>query len=73
MKSAYSTGFDVAFQWWGTLSARLTASLDGRRFEGDPAGANPSVGGHEHRRVPPLGESLRPRSEGSYGVSNSPA
>ena len=30
---------------------RLTTSRDGRWFEGDPAGTNPSVGAHEHQRV----------------------
>ena len=39
MKSAYSSGVDVLFQRWGTLSARLTTSRDGREVEGGPAGA----------------------------------
>ena len=43
------------------MSVGLTRARGARGFEGDPAGANPSVGGHEHQRVPPLGESLRPR------------
>ena len=43
------------------MSVGLTRARGARGFEGDPAGANPSVGGHEHQRVPPLGESFRPR------------
>jgi len=41
-------GGDVLFQWRGTLSVGLTRARGARGFEGDPAGANPSVGGHEH-------------------------
>ena len=62
VKSAYSSGGNVIFQWRGTLSVGLTSARGARGFECDPAGANPSVGGHEHQRVPPVGESLRPRS-----------
>ena len=54
-------GGDVLFQCRGTLSVGLTRARGARGFEGDPAGANPSVGGHEHQRVTPVGESLRPR------------
>ena len=67
-------GGDVLFQWRGTLSVGLTRARGARGFEGDPAGANPGVGGHEHQRVPPLGESRDTEdSEGSCGVSNGPA
>ena len=66
-------GGDVLFQWLGFLSVGLTRARGVRGFEGDPVGANPSVVGHEHQRVPPLGEPFRPRSEGSCGVSGGPA
>jgi hypothetical protein len=44
-------GADVLFQWRGTLSVGLNRARGARGFEGDPAEANPSVGGHEHQRV----------------------
>jgi hypothetical protein len=64
--ASYSSG-GAPFRWG------LTRARGARGFEGDPARANPSASGHEHQRVPPLGESCRPRSEGSCGVSNGPA
>ena len=33
------------------MSVGLTRARGAQGFEGDPAGANPSVGGHEHQRV----------------------
>jgi len=59
-------GGDVLFRWRVTLSAGLTTSRDGRRFEGDAAGANPGVGSHEHQRVPLFGESS---SRGGWGIA----
>src|SRR5665647_269256 len=74
VKSAYSSCGDVIFQWRGTLSVGLTSARGARGFECDPAGANPSVGGHEHQRVLPLGEILKPRRvRDRCGVSNGPA
>ena len=62
------------FQWKGNLSVGLTRTQGTRGFEGDPAGANPGVGGHEHQRVPLFGESLRPKVlRDRAGVSGGPA
>ena len=56
-----------------TLSAGLTRARGARAFEGDPAGANPSVDGQN------INESTTRRileiedRQGSYEVSNGPA
>jgi hypothetical protein len=47
----------------------LNRARGARRFEGDPAEANPSVGGHEHQRVPPLGEFLQTQDSGDRAGS----
>jgi len=57
---------DVLFQRKGTLSGRLNRARGARGDKGDPNGANPGVGGHEHQRVPRIGESLR---RGGWGFA----
>ena len=55
------------------MSVGLTRARGARGFEGDPVGANPGVGGHEHQRVPLFGESLRPKVlRDRAGVSGGP-
>ena len=56
-------GGDVLFQWRGTLSVGLTRPQGARGFEGDPAGANPSVGGQT---------SPSPTNSANPGMANVP-
>ena len=72
MKSAYSSATTSYFSGV-TLSVKLIRARGARGFEGDPAGASPGVGGHEHQESHYSAIPWDKEGEGSRGVSGGPA